>query len=1812
MKRALLLIIGFLLTGWSYGQYTSIPDSNFEQTLIDQGIDTEGGATDGRVLTADISNLSELSISGYDISDFDGLQAFSSLTIFSLIDNQAATIQEIDFSGNLLLQEIVIINTPNLPSVDIFQNNAITELSIVTRGNLFSSIDLSGKSGLTVLQLADNQISSIDVSGLPNLVDLSLAINPLTNLDVTSLSALETLATYESQIATLDLSQNTNLSILNADNGALTYVNLKNGNNNLLTSVELNGNSNLNCIQVDDVVFADQQTALGNWIKDITANYSIDCGYTLIPDANFEQALINQGIDSEGGPTDGRVLTSDVTGVTNLNISNAGINDLSGLEAFASLQILNVSDNDLNSLELQNLSLVEIYATNCNLGGKTIRFQNDPGNGGSFLTNVTTLELQYNGIGNGGSTINFGGIPNVTYLDVSNNNFGTIQLGATTSVEVLLANSCPNLATLANLDLLSQLVSLGVSFSNLSTLDVGQNLQLSFLNISGNTLTDLNLTNNNQLTSVYVGDNNLNSIALPNTNTTTELFLENNDLMELDISSMDQNLTDFNATGNSSLSCIQVTDIGNAASQVNWQKDANAEYRTDCSAPQPFVVTATISGATGTSPNFEITEGQSFELNFDTANTGTNGIIYDPVISITKDGIESTEDFTIDNLNKTFTISAQNPDGSIVFTVNEDGINEGDETYIINITSENTSNYTVTPTSFTVTIEDTDPMIVTPYLSLPVGNPADTVEEGQQFRIYFEADNSVLHDEGSFDVVFNSSGSTALFDEDYTHGNSPVSFIARYQQDAIEYLEIEVFVDDFDNEGEEIVIVLEKDPNDVYQWENANPDGSKEFIITIADEPQVISDPFSLEATISGVEIDNEGNLSINEGEFFSIGIKAQPPAAVTYEYEVRYDLTPSSATINDDYIPDSNPKTFYVQENVSEDGSLDFSIIRENNQAGSEPDETLVIVLYTNENDIYEWADSANAVLNEADGTLTYTITIKDVPPMVSDAITVTIDNTGGVEGGMDTFTISLFDAQGNPWTDHGNLEFPVLFNNEIVDPYLEEYFQNKTNFARVAEEGSYVLQGETQSPTESVIMVMENESVGELILIYPQEVIVDNHSEFYSVTLQQPVLGSMEFSLPDPLQANVRDDEGKIIIYLTIDESNLQQLDGPGQGCCAYYSIEEGESIRYSFNAEKGVGGSDIYEVALEFKNAENPYAINPEDNYPQASPDDYSAIGDLPIRGVPNDTEGSEYNFQVRTIINDDNGVDPSSEVSEKFAVSFNPIDSDKFVLVPTNIFDINNVNDDTIEYIDTDFYILESIQASLNSIENRKIAREFPLENASLQVELETLNNTGNDMLIYYSIKDAQAEGAATPGLDYTIDNLDLNTLEGFVTIPNNGQSAEIVINPLNDDIYELTETVTIELIDRRGYSLDNNFTQQITIESDDPFEYTATMFSGADNKSREADATDFAEMIIQLDKVPTEDIEVFFKVSGNTDTNQVIESDYEIFQQDQTTSIPLNDAKVLFEAGGTATKSIFIKALPDDVVENNESLFLTLDFGVNYMIGSPSLAEAELISLTSDVSTFDPSTINILVKSPRCPGTDQLGEIYLENDSPFPFEVTVVGKNDITYTDTKDLDKNDSEDNSQVFDELAIGSYEITLAFKPVADITYPDVLLPNYVVRVTEFDGMTAEENGFDGDMVSLKVSGSTRYSVLTDNSTHQFEFEDDSEHVIDVPLKKGINNLIISGDSDCKGIIEKRILFSDIHYYPNPTKDELTIDGGSFQGKLDIQLFDFAGRLVFRQMSNTQTDVVRLDVSSLEQGTYLGLIIPEGEEMIQFKLLKN
>lgn len=221
---------------------------------------------------------------------------------------------------------------------------------------------------------------------------------------------------------------------------------------------------------------------------------------TAIPDSIFEQKLINLGIDSDG-LVNGQILNSDAAAVTALEVKNADIMDLTGIEAFVNLVNLNCSGNWFTTLNLTNNPNLEVLDCSVNDSLSTLDISN----------NLLLKELfcHYNNLSN---------------LDITNH---------TALVKVRCQHN-----QLSSLDITNNLIlkELGCGNNNLSNLDISNNLGLTSLHCGSNNLTSLDVTNHTALESLSCGRNNLGSIDVSNNLALILLHCYNANLSTLDIS----------------------------------------------------------------------------------------------------------------------------------------------------------------------------------------------------------------------------------------------------------------------------------------------------------------------------------------------------------------------------------------------------------------------------------------------------------------------------------------------------------------------------------------------------------------------------------------------------------------------------------------------------------------------------------------------------------------------------------------------------------------------------------------------------------------------------------------------------------------------------------------------------------------------------------------------------------------------------------------------------------------------------------------------------------------------------------------------------------------------------------------------------------------------------------------------------------------------------------------------------------------------------------------------------------------------------
>lgn len=265
--------------------------------------------------------------------------------------------------------------------------------------------------------------------------------------------------------------------------------------------------------------------------------------YTLIPDEKFETKLIQLGIDTDS--INGKVLTNNIASITNLQVSDAQITDLTGIEGFSSLVSLRCKNNKLTSLDLsKNNSLTTLQC---------------------YENQLVNLDLSNNKA--------------LTTLDCSSNLIESLNLFENTALRNL--NCSNNKLSILNLNTNINLIELDCHKNSINNLYINSNTSLVNLDCSENLLGTLDLSKNTELLDIICAKNNLVSIDASSCNKATYINVSFNKLNSLDLRKNDS-LQYLICTDNPNLPIICVKDANKAESNSNYKKDLAANWSETC------------------------------------------------------------------------------------------------------------------------------------------------------------------------------------------------------------------------------------------------------------------------------------------------------------------------------------------------------------------------------------------------------------------------------------------------------------------------------------------------------------------------------------------------------------------------------------------------------------------------------------------------------------------------------------------------------------------------------------------------------------------------------------------------------------------------------------------------------------------------------------------------------------------------------------------------------------------------------------------------------------------------------------------------------------------------------------------------------------------------------------------------------------------------------------------------------------------------------------------------------------------------------
>ena len=561
----------------------------------------------------ELLSLTSLNLSGTGIASFDAT-LLPNLEWLLLNDN-ALTIFDSSKIPNI---QNLFIQRNQLETLDLSKNVALIKLEC--ESNLFSGLDVTKNTSLKVLGCANNNLSSLDVS--QNLL-------------------LEAIWCTDNNISTLNLKLNTALNVYGLSNNPLVYVSIKNGNNDNMRYIEAQNLLTLGCITVDDETATYLNAS--NWDVDDAISFGNDCGgFVDIPDPNFEQALIDLGIDTDG-VVNTSILRSDVENTLEINanfpiIQDADGNDipngfaderltitekiadLTGIEAFINLKNLGVGYNLLTEIDLSNnvlldgLFLNDNLLTSINISNNTLltRFgvMRNPNIGEVDVSKNTLLKelfLENTGI----STIDLltnidlwrlhaqnnslTGLvvsSNTRLTDVRVNNNALTALDVSTNLSLQRLDSHYNSGlnvTFPAVEFLS-LTSLNLSGTGLDRFNATLFPNLEWLLLNDNALSTFNASKVQNIQHLRLNNNLLGSLDVSGNGMLVDLQVMNNELVDLNIANgLNSSLGVFKATSNL-LTCITAdSDDPLVVPYPNWEVDLGVQFSLNCKG-EPEVV----------------------------------------------------------------------------------------------------------------------------------------------------------------------------------------------------------------------------------------------------------------------------------------------------------------------------------------------------------------------------------------------------------------------------------------------------------------------------------------------------------------------------------------------------------------------------------------------------------------------------------------------------------------------------------------------------------------------------------------------------------------------------------------------------------------------------------------------------------------------------------------------------------------------------------------------------------------------------------------------------------------------------------------------------------------------------------------------------------------------------------------------------------------------------------------------------------------------------------------------------------------------
>ncbi|QKX06348.1 hypothetical protein HN014_15985 [Aquimarina sp. TRL1] len=227
----------------------------FEKVVSLNGVNLDSDVdfnNDGEISLIEAEAVRELNLKDKGLNSLDEIKYFKNLERLNIDNNQIAVL---NLSKNLHLKDIQA------------EKNGMT------------AIDLSKNQKIESIKLFQNNLVKLEVNS-EALRELSCGFSGLQELSIPLSKHVEHLFLAGNELTSVNISHLTKINYLNVSENKLTFLNINNGNNEVLQSLDTSDNPELQCVQVDDIEKAEtymNSNTSYEWVKDTHTQYKKIC-----------------------------------------------------------------------------------------------------------------------------------------------------------------------------------------------------------------------------------------------------------------------------------------------------------------------------------------------------------------------------------------------------------------------------------------------------------------------------------------------------------------------------------------------------------------------------------------------------------------------------------------------------------------------------------------------------------------------------------------------------------------------------------------------------------------------------------------------------------------------------------------------------------------------------------------------------------------------------------------------------------------------------------------------------------------------------------------------------------------------------------------------------------------------------------------------------------------------------------------------------------------------------------------------------------------------------------------------------------------------------------------------------------------------------------------------------------------------------------------------------------------------------------------------------------------------------------------------